>query len=281
MIGQAVACVLAYGVSQTLHVLAYGANDTRIAALTPQLPFYFPIVSHKHSEKYGDQLPMIREASASGLGAEAGDFRYPLREVSCNPSDGRRRPNIVILLLESWRADALDSVVTPRMNAFSQRASRFLNHFSSGNSTPAGVFPVFYGIYSTYWTAVKANNALIHNPVLIDALGGERLRLWHLRQLPFREAQDQGHRLPRHRGARVVRGSDGRRARPGHDGAASRLHGASEGHGETLHDVRLLQVDALFLLLSARHGPVPAGEGAERDAGQREPTMPGPCGTTI
>jgi membrane-anchored protein YejM (alkaline phosphatase superfamily) len=170
VIGQAVACVLAYGVSQTLHLLAYGANDTRIAALTPQLPFYFPIVSHKHSDKYRDQLPMIREASASGLSAEAGAFRYPLHEVSCNLSDGQRRPNIVILLLESWRADALDSVVTPRMNAFSRRASRFLNHFSSGNSTPTGVFPVFYGIYPTYWTAVKANNARIHNPVLIDAL---------------------------------------------------------------------------------------------------------------
>jgi uncharacterized protein len=170
VIGLTVACVLAYGFSQTLHLLAFGANDTRIAALTPQLPFYFPIVSHKHSAKYRDQLPMIGEASASGLGAEAGAFRYPLHDVSCNLSDGHERLNIVILLLESWRADALDSVVTPRMNAFSQRASRFLSHFSSGNSTPAGVFPVFYGIHSTYWTAVKANNALIHNPVLIDAL---------------------------------------------------------------------------------------------------------------
>lgn len=168
----AAACVLAYGASQTLHLLAYGANDTRIAALTPQLPFYFPIVSHQHSERYGDRLSMIGEASALGVDAGAGEgtFRYPLREVSCDLSGGRKRPNVVILLVESWRADALDDVVTPRMNAFSRRASRFLNHFSSGNSTPAGVFPVFYGLYPTYWAAVKGNNARIHNPVLIDAL---------------------------------------------------------------------------------------------------------------
>jgi membrane-anchored protein YejM (alkaline phosphatase superfamily) len=170
VVGQAVACLLAYGASQALHLMAYGANDTRIAALTPQLPFYFPIISHKHAEKYRDQLPMIGEASAGGLGAEAGDFRYPLREVPCEIPDGRRRPNILILLLESWRIDALDPVVSPRMNAFSQRASRFMNHFSSGNSTPAGVFPIFYGLHSTYWAAVKANNAVVHNPVLIDAL---------------------------------------------------------------------------------------------------------------
>ncbi len=170
VIGLTVACVLAYALSQTLHLLGYEANDTRIVALTPQLPFYLPITSHTQAAKYRDRLPMIRESSSSGLSAEAGAFRYPLHEVSCELSDAHRRPNIVILLVESWRADALDAVVTPRMNAFSQRASRFLNHFSSGNSTPAGVFPVFYGIYSTYWTAVKANNALIHNPVLIDAL---------------------------------------------------------------------------------------------------------------
>jgi uncharacterized protein len=170
VMGLAVACVLAFGASQTLHVLAYEANDTRITALTPQFPFYSPISSHKHGTKYRGQLPLIGEASASGLRAEAGAFRYPLHEVSCNLTDGHRRPNVVILLLESWRADALSSLVTPRMNAFSQRASRFLNHFSSGNSTPTGVFPVLYGIYPTYWAAVKANNTVIHNPVLIDAL---------------------------------------------------------------------------------------------------------------
>jgi membrane-anchored protein YejM (alkaline phosphatase superfamily) len=56
------------------------------------------------------------------------------------------------------------------MSAFAERASRFTNHFSSGNSTPTGVFPIFYGIHPTYWAAVKANNAAVHNPVLIDAL---------------------------------------------------------------------------------------------------------------
>lgn len=170
-IGLTVACVSAYGLSQALHLLGYEANDTRIVGLTPQLPFYFPITSHSQAAKYRDRLPIVREASATGLAAEAGVFRYPLHAVSCNLSErGHRRPNIVILLVESLRSDALNPVVTPRMDAFSQRASRFLNHFSSGNSTPAGVFPVLYGIYSTYWTAVKANSALIHNPVLIDVL---------------------------------------------------------------------------------------------------------------
>src|SRR5689334_22437572 len=64
----------------------------------------------------------------------------------------------------------MDSVTTPRLSAFANEASTFLDHFSSGNSTPTGVFPLFYGIHSTYWKAVKANNVRIHNPVLIDAM---------------------------------------------------------------------------------------------------------------
>ena len=64
----------------------------------------------------------------------------------------------------------MDSLTTPRLFDFARDASTFLDHFSSGNSTPSGVFPLFYGIHSTYWKAVKANNVRIHNPVLIDAM---------------------------------------------------------------------------------------------------------------
>jgi len=72
--------------------------------------------------------------------------------------------------LESWRFDMMDSTVTPNIAALARRSSDFRTHLSSGNSTPAGVFGLFYGIHPTYWSAVKANNAAIHNPLLIDVL---------------------------------------------------------------------------------------------------------------
>jgi membrane-anchored protein YejM (alkaline phosphatase superfamily) len=99
--------------------------------------------------------------------ASSSSLVYPLHEVDCAPA---RRPNIVLLLLESWRFDAMDEVVSPHIYRFAQRASVFRNHFSSGNSTPSGVFSLFYGIHPTYWTAVKANAATIDNPVLMDVL---------------------------------------------------------------------------------------------------------------
>ena len=168
----AMVCALAlgcYAASQAMHVLAYDRNDGRITHITPRLPFYFPIVSHKDAAKYAHALPTVSEANALEEG-NARSLIYPRHDVKWKVPGGGRRPNIVLLLLESWRFDSMNERVSPNMYRLSQRSSVFTNHFSSGNSTPSGVFSLFYGIHPTYWTAVKANSAAIDNPVLIDVL---------------------------------------------------------------------------------------------------------------
>ena len=160
----AVACL----VSQAIHVLAYYRNDTRITSITPQLPFYSPIVSQKNAARYDGLGPVGIEPTDPSLPSAAASLRYPLHPV--NWKTGANPPNILLLLLESWRYDMMDSLVSPNIYAFSKRSSVFLNHLSSGNSTPYGVFGLFYGLHPTYWDAVKANNTWIDNPVLIDVL---------------------------------------------------------------------------------------------------------------
>jgi membrane-anchored protein YejM (alkaline phosphatase superfamily) len=153
-------------VSQVMHVIAYYRSDTRITSITPQLPFYAPIVSQNQAARYASLVGTgVSEAEATPGSAS---LRYPLREV--RPAAGSSTPNIVLLLLESWRYDMMDSRVTPNVDALGRRSSVFLRHLSSGNSTPTGVFGLFYGIHPTYWPAVKANSAVIDNPVLIDVL---------------------------------------------------------------------------------------------------------------
>jgi len=167
--GLAAACVVCFVITQAIHIVAYEVSDTRFTSITPQLPFYFPIRSHRNAVKYGRQLALIH-ASEINASASAASLHYPLHDVGCGASAERNHENILVLLVESWRADTMDSLTAPRLTAFAKDASTFLDHFSSGNSTPSGVFPLFYGIHSTYWKAVKANNVRIHNPVLIDAL---------------------------------------------------------------------------------------------------------------
>ncbi len=152
--------------SQVMHIVAYYRSDSRITSITPQLPFYAPVVSQNNAARYGDLVSLgIEDAEPA---AACASIRYPLREVTYAP--GGARPNVLLLLLESWRYDMMDSTVSPNIDALSRRSSLFLRHLSSGNATPTGVFGLFYGIHPTYWSAVKANNAVIHNPVLIDVL---------------------------------------------------------------------------------------------------------------
>lgn len=168
--GLAAACIVSFAITQAIHIVAYEVSDTRFTSITPQLPFYFPIRSHRNAVKYGPQLALVRASASDPSGGSGTSLVYPLHDAGCAARPTRDRMNVVILLLESWRGDAMDSVVAPRMSEFARDASTFVDHFSSGNSTPSGVFPLFYGIHATYWKAVKANNVRIHNPVLIDAL---------------------------------------------------------------------------------------------------------------
>ncbi|TMQ73751.1 MAG: DUF3413 domain-containing protein [Candidatus Eisenbacteria bacterium] len=154
-------------VSQVIHIVAYYRSDTGITSLTPQLPYYAPVVSQKNAARYGDLVTMGLEPDETVSAAANASLQYPLREVRSAPGG---RPNIVLLLLESWRYDMMDATVTPNTWALAQRSSQFLHHLSSGNSTPCGVFGLFYGIHPTYWSAVKANNAVLHNPPLIDMM---------------------------------------------------------------------------------------------------------------
>jgi len=163
--------VLGFVVSQTLHIVTYERNDERITGLTPCLPAYVPVTSHGEAEKYGSLLSLgDDDPRETGSAREVISMRYPLGELRYKAAAAAKPPNIVIVLLESWRSDAFDERTTPNIWALGRESSVFSNHLSSGNQTTCGIFGLFYGLHATYWTAVKANSAAIDNPVLIDVL---------------------------------------------------------------------------------------------------------------
>jgi len=170
-----VVTVLAFGVSQAMHIVAYERNDSRVTNLTPYLPLYMPITSHSNADKYGEILPIGKQESGLNISAnQSGMFNYPLSPMRYRTLPGTKTPNIVMILLESWRFDAMNEKITPDIYDLSKKSSVFLDHYSSGNQTICGVFGLFYGLHATYWNAVKANNEIIDNPVLIDELKRRR-----------------------------------------------------------------------------------------------------------
>jgi membrane-anchored protein YejM (alkaline phosphatase superfamily) len=164
------AILAAFCISQVMHMFAYYRNYQKITNLSQDFPIYFPIISQKHAVKYADLFPVFQNKGISPLNEPGSSLNYPLSAMRYDRPPDAALPNIVVLLLESWRIDMMNERVTPNIYKLSLKSSVFLDHFCSGNSTVAGIFGLFYGIHPTYWTAVKANSVYIDNPVLIDAL---------------------------------------------------------------------------------------------------------------
>ena len=157
--------------SQIIHLVAYEKGDYRITRSTSLLPVYFPLHSHHYAVRYGNRLGLIQ--STSGHAEEENShhpLHYPLAAIHRDPERHNPPPNIVMILLESWRADSMNDEISPHVAAFGRRSIVCQQHFSSGNSTIAGIFGLFFGIQPTYWEAIKASATKIDNPVLIDVL---------------------------------------------------------------------------------------------------------------
>jgi len=56
-----------------------------------------------------------------------------------------RTPDIVVVVVESLRHDALHRETMPRLWAFSQRGARFDRHFATSNASHYGMFALLYG----------------------------------------------------------------------------------------------------------------------------------------
>lgn len=126
------------------------------------IPLYQP-TTFRHAAQALGFTPAPRQTAS--VHAPSGTLSYPRAALRIEPP--ARLPNIVWLVAESLRADALDPKVMPATSAFATSALRFDHHYSSGNGTRMGLFGMFYGLYGSDWFPVLAAN---RQPVLMEAL---------------------------------------------------------------------------------------------------------------
>jgi uncharacterized protein len=127
------------------------------------------------------KLPQVPEYT---LRVEAAALDYPRARPNIAPNGPR--PNILLLVIDSWRADMLAEDVTPGLWSFSRETRRFDDHISGGNATRFGLFSLFYGLHGSYWWPVLA---AARPPVLFDELEtlGYDLRVFSSATMDFPE----------------------------------------------------------------------------------------------
>jgi membrane-anchored protein YejM (alkaline phosphatase superfamily) len=152
--GYAVAAALAaaFLAQSGIHAWADVAGYTPVTRQSRVLLGYIPITAEKFFKKLGLD---IERADAALLARDHGsNLSYPLRPVVCErPVD---RPNLLFIIIDGWRFDALTEAATPNVSRFAERSLRFTDHLSSGSATRTAIFSLFYAIPGTYWHAMLA-----------------------------------------------------------------------------------------------------------------------------
>ncbi len=128
------------------------------------IPFYDYLLGATLLEKDGfTQLQMRGEGVFMQLQQVSKPLRYPLHPLQCSKS--QKPYNIVWIVVDALRFDALNPKVMPNTAKFSEHAWQFEDHYSGGNATGPGIFSLFYSIPYNYWTAMLTQR---QGPVFIQ-----------------------------------------------------------------------------------------------------------------
>jgi membrane-anchored protein YejM (alkaline phosphatase superfamily) len=161
----ALAILLVVVAEKGLYAWADLARDRSVTAVARAFPLYQRLtVQHTAARLFDLDL----EARPSvDLGGASPLLAYPIEAPRIDPAGPR--PNVLVVVIDSLRADMLAEDTMPRTSAFAGRARRFEDHVSGGNATRFGIFSLIYGIHGTYWMPVLQQNA---PPVLVTTLQG-------------------------------------------------------------------------------------------------------------
>jgi membrane-anchored protein YejM (alkaline phosphatase superfamily) len=148
------ALVLALPAGHFLHALADARYDGSVTAFARYLPVYYPLTAKRFLAGAGLIDPQAardaRLARSAGQGV-SGELDYPLSPMHCEAGD--ERPDVLIVIVDGLRFDALDARQTPAITAFASRSMLFDQHYSGGNSSRMGLFSLLYGLPSSYFDA--------------------------------------------------------------------------------------------------------------------------------
>jgi hypothetical protein len=118
-----------------------------VAALSAALPASLPLLPGP------DAAAAVAGEFVAAVNLRAShDYRELHRRIStARPADegvslrGSRRPHVVLIVLESWRHDALDPRWMPRLHAWSAHGLRLARHYAGANASHFGMFALLYG----------------------------------------------------------------------------------------------------------------------------------------
>jgi len=125
---------------------------------------YQPLTVKRFAQKHFNVK--IDEAVSFRLAKKYSGLNYPHKKLEFLENK-KHPPNIILILMDSFRFDMLNYDITPNIYEFSKKSLVFENHYSGGNCTRFGVFSIFYALYGNYWDLMLGER---RPPVFMTAL---------------------------------------------------------------------------------------------------------------
>lgn len=147
-----VGILVGYLVANVVSAYSVSQNVKSVTVLAERIPLYYPIRANTFLSKFG--LVAVGEEKLS-LSQKVGSFHYPLNALTLGKGTDL---NVLILAIDSLRADVVDAKTMPNLTKLQKQALVFREHYSAGNATRAGVFGLFYGLPPFYWQSALSTN---------------------------------------------------------------------------------------------------------------------------
>ena len=144
-----------------LYIYADVKNYVAVLENALVFPYGRPVTAKKILSKFGikpSKKVSIRVKENSSL-------KYPIKKLKFIKKSNY--PNIVIILVDSFRYDMFSKETSPEIYRFAKKALYFANHYSGGNCSRFGVFSIFYGVYGTLWFNFLGER---REPILMEEL---------------------------------------------------------------------------------------------------------------
>lgn len=166
-------------VAQGIYAWADASYYVPVTSIAQQLPVQRGFTAKKLLVRFGlvdisqSRERQLAKRVAGGLDQSASaSLNYPLTPLQCTQNEPL---NLLIILVDTMRSDLLEGGLTPNLDRFAdERASRFLNHYSGGNSSRMGAFSLFYGLPPGYFSSFEA---LQKPPVLMEQLSAQEYQM--------------------------------------------------------------------------------------------------------
>ena len=138
-------------ISQSIYMVSDAKGDRSITALGRFIPWAQTVTAKARLKKLGVE---VVESNTISFNSVAETINYPKNTLTCTPE---KKLNILFIIVDSLRADMLDSEVMPGTWKLAQQGHSFENYFSLSNSTRFGIFTLMYGINGNFWHNMLAN----------------------------------------------------------------------------------------------------------------------------